>query len=284
MAEDRFISIPIARFKILLWIAAFIITISSAVYQRMTGPTYPAKGEIGIAGQTVTFKLLRSETVGTDALVSLIVPDDSIRGSVKYRRYKSNDEWTEIPMQRVGDTLAAYLPSQPPAGKIMYYVYLESPKEHVSITGTEPVVLRYKGAVPAGILIPHIFLMFLAMLFSNRTALEALDREGNARRYMFWTIGLFLVGGFILGPLVQKYAFGELWTGIPFGYDLTDNKTLIAMLGWLWAWYKNSGGEKRRGWYVFAALLMLAVYLIPHSVLGSEMDYTKTTQSIGVLG
>ena len=39
---------------------------------------------------------------------------------------------------------------------------------------------------------------------------------------------LLAVGGFILGPLVQNYAFGELWTGVPFGWDLTDNKTLIA--------------------------------------------------------
>jgi hypothetical protein len=37
----------------------------------------------------------------------------------------------------------------------------------------------------------------------------------------------------ILGPVVQKFAFGEYWTGFPFGTDLTDNKTLIAFIGWI---------------------------------------------------
>ena len=86
------------------------------------------------------------------------------------------------------------------------------------------------------------------MLLSNRTGLETLDPAGQSKKYMLWTIGFFWVGGLILGPAVQKYAFDAWWTGIPFGYDLTDNKTLIAMLGWLWAWFKNrnqhfSGGS-----------------------------------------
>jgi hypothetical protein len=36
----------------------------------------------------------------------------------------------------------------------------------------------------------------------------------------------------ILGPVVQYYAFGEFWTGVPFGWDLTDNKTLVAVIFW----------------------------------------------------
>ncbi len=267
-----------AQHKVLLWILAFVITISSAVYQRMTGPTYPVRGKVELGKTIVKFKFLRSETVDKDALVSVTVPDTSVSGYVMYRRYKSHDEWMRMPLKREGDRLVAWLPRQPAAGKIMYRVFLVENGREIALTD-EPVILRYKGVVPAFILIPHIFLMFLAMLFSNRSALEALDARGNARKYMLWTIGLFTVGGFILGPLVQKYAFGALWTGVPFGYDLTDNKTLIAMLGWLWAWVNNRKGKSGRGWIVFAAVLMLAVYLIPHSVLGSEIDYTKLPQS-----
>jgi len=40
---------------------------------------------------------------------------------------------------------------------------------------------------------------------------------------------------------VQHYAFGQLWTGVPFGWDLTDNKTLLAAL----AWVSRSGGCAR---------------------------------------
>ena len=116
------------------------------------------------------------------------------------------------------------------------------------------------------------------MLLSNRTALEALDANGRAYGYMLWTIGLLLAGGFIMGPLMQKYAFGALWTGFPFGMDLTDNKTLITMLIWLWAWFQNRKGRNRRGWIVIAGVLLIVVYLIPHSLLGSELDYTQIGQ------
>ena len=277
MTEERFFHFHIAHHKTTLWIIAILITISSAAYQRLTGPTYPVRGKVQINNSEISFKLLRSETTDRDALIRIEVPDTLIHGYVKFKRYNSNDPWSELPLKLDGDFLTQQLPRQPAAGKLIYQVYLQTDSQTISITKDEPVIIRFKGHVPEIVLIPHILLMFLAMLFSNRTALEALDPEGNAKRYMYWTIGLFLVGGFILGPLVQKYAFGELWTGIPFGYDLTDNKTLIAMLGWLWAWLKNSRGQKSRGWIFFAAFLMLAVYLIPHSVFGSELNYTQGT-------
>lgn len=278
MTNRKFLDLRIAHQRILLWLIAFIITISSAVYQRLTGPTYPVRGKATIESNIVSFKLLCTETVSKDAPVILNVPDSTIGGYIQFRRYKSYDDWTKILFQRVNDKLVAYLPHQPPAGKLMYFVYLEKGNQKVSLTGDEPIILRYKGAVPAAVLIPHVLLMFLAMVFSNRTALEALDAKGNAYKYMLWTMGLFFIGGFILGPLIQKYAFGELWTGIPFGYDLTDNKTLVAMLGWIWAWMKNRKGKDGRGWIILAAVLMLVVYLIPHSALGSELDYTKLSQ------
>ncbi|UCE06608.1 MAG: hypothetical protein JSW07_00780 [bacterium] len=273
------IDLKIAHHKILLWIIAVLITVCSAVYQRMTGPTYPKRGKVNFQENEISFKLLRSEYVNRDASIILTVPDTTISGYIKFVRYKSHDKWTELSFQRAGDKLIAYLPHQPPAGKILYFVFLTKNNHKLSLTGDEPIIIRYKGEVPAAILVPHVLLMFLAMLFSNRTALEALDARGKAHKYMLWTVGLFFIGGLILGPLVQKYAFGALWTGFPFGIDLTDNKTLIAMLGWLWAWYKNRKGKDGRGWIIFAAVLMLAVYLIPHSVLGSEIDYTKLPES-----
>jgi hypothetical protein len=277
--EKNMISLKISQHKIILWILAFIITIGLVVYQRMTGPTYPKSGKLNFQENKISFKLLRSETVNQDAPIVLTVNDTTIGGYVKYVRFKSHDEWTELPLQKENDKLIAHLPHQPPAGKLMYFVYLTKNNQMLSITGDDPIILRYRGEVPAFILLAHILIIFLAPLFSTRAGLEALDANGKAYRFMLWTIALFFVGGFILGPLMQKYAFGDWWTGFPVGKDLTDTKALIAMLGWLWAWYKNRRGRKGRGWIIFAAVLMLVVYLIPHSVLGSEIDYTKLSES-----
>jgi hypothetical protein len=71
---------------------------------------------------------------------------------------------------------------------------------------------------------------------------------------------------------VQKFAFGDLWTGVPFGWDLTDNKTLIAVLFWLIAVIMNRKKE-RPVYMVLAAVVLLVVFSIPHSLFGSELDY-----------
>ena len=86
---------------------------------------------------------------------------------------------------------------------------------------------------------------------------------------------MLAVGGLILGPVVQKYAFDAYWTGWPFGHDLTDNKTLVAVLAWLavlWAWRR---GRNAKAWALGAAIIVFLVFMIPHSVLGSELDYSK---------
>jgi peptidoglycan/LPS O-acetylase OafA/YrhL len=85
------------------------------------------------------------------------------------------------------------------------------------------------------------------------------------------TIIFLIIGGFILGPIVQKYSFGQFWTGWPLGEDLTDNKVLAALIAFGIAWFLRKKSYAK--WLAIgAALVMLAVYLIPHSANGSELD------------
>jgi hypothetical protein len=267
--------------QIIFWIIAFIITAGSAVYQRMTGPTYPLKGERSFEGNKIVFKFERSHEGSYDHTVSLEVPDKSISGFLVYRRFKSNDTLIEVPMRREGNILSAEFPGQPPAGKIQYYVKLTKGLSFIDIP-EEPVVLRFKGMVPIWVLIPHIIIIFAAMLFSTRSGLEVIGKNPKPKNYVLWTFILLVLGGFILGPIIQKFAFGEFWTGFPFGTDLTDNKTTIGLLGWLIALIATRKGKPARAWVLGAAILMLVIYLIPHSLLGSEVDYTKVEKKIEV--
>jgi hypothetical protein len=82
------------------------------------------------------------------------------------------------------------------------------------------------------------------------------------------------LGGLVFGPFVQKHAFGDYWTGWPFGTDLTDNKTAFAFIFWLIALYRLYRNRGERLWVIIASLVLLAVYMIPHSMLGSEIDHT----------
>lgn len=257
---------------------AILITLSSAVYQRLTGPTYPLRGRTVVDETEVKFRLTRSHESHEDCEISVRVPNQDISGYLEFRRFKTDDRWTRIPLARNEERLVASLPKQPPAGKLAYKVILIHHERETSLTGESPVIIRFKGAVPGAILLPHVIIMFLAMLFSTRAGIEALRKKSNPRALALWTTGLLFVGGMIFGPLVQKYAFGALWTGFPFGMDLTDNKTLIAMVAWVAAVIAGQKGKPARWWVFGAAAVTLAIYLIPHSLLGSELDYSKLSQ------
>ena len=261
----------------LLWVMAIILTVAIAYYQKTTGPTWPVTGEVTIENNTVGFKLLRSHGGEGGALVSVEVPDKGVTGEVTYKRYKSYDKWTTVSMKRKGDKLEMELPHQPPAGKVEYKVVLKKGGNSWNLS-EEPVVLRYKGAVPIGILVPHIFFMFISMLFGMRVLLELIT-GGTRSDYLAKVVTIsILIGGLILGPIVQKYAFGAYWTGWPFGHDMTDNKTLFMFIFWVIAWWRLKKNPSNKLWPAIAVIVMFAVYLVPHSTMGSEIDYTKTEQ------
>ncbi len=258
--------------NITFWILAVIITLAAAKYQRATGPTHPLQGEVVLGDAGIKYELRRSSQQ-KEAPVELLISDPNVTGVLSYKRYKSQDAWTEIPMQRQGNVLLSALPVQPPAGKLEYFVRLTREDKAITIPPDRDVVIRFTGDVPSWVLIPHILLMFLSMLVSTRAGLEAIPKNGNPRKYAFWALGILFVGGMIFGPLVQKYAFGAYWTGFPFGFDLTDNKTLIAFVGWVVAIAAVLLKHHARTWIVIASILLMLAFSIPHSMLGSELNY-----------
>ncbi len=258
--------------KTFIWILAVVITLTAAIYQRKTGPTYPKDVEIEISGKQLEFELPRSHGGNEDAIIILPIEDEKISGQIHYRRFPTGDFWKTKKLIRQGDSLLASLPHQPPAGKIEYYITIFNNRNSYQISKHYPIRIRFKGAVPNWVLIPHVLIMFLAMLFSNVSGLFAAWNFPKQRLYGIITLILLAVGGMTLGPIMQHYAFGEAWTGIPVGWDLTDNKTLIAFIAWIIAVIANY--KKQRPYFtVAAAIILLIIYSIPHSLMGSEFNY-----------
>jgi len=166
-----------------------------------------------------------------------------------------------------GGILSAELPHQAPAGKLEYKITLQGYKREIVIPEDKPVVIRFKGEVPLIILIPHVIAMFGAMLLSTRTGLECFNKEPNLKKFTFWALGFLVVGGMIIGPLAVFYAFGTWWTGFPLGSDLTDNKTLVALIGWIIAAIALYKSRTPQAWVLFASVLLILAYLIPHSLV-----------------
>jgi len=262
-----------------LWLIAFVLTIITAVYQRVTGPTYPVSGEVKINGQFINYKFDRSHGGEGDHLIEIKIQDESIYCELIWKRYNSDDDWTSVEMQRDGEQLSATLPHQPSAGKLIYHILLQNDDNVLTLPEHGEVIIRFKGDVPIYFLIPHILFIFGAMLLSTRTGLEYFNNGIKFKSLTIFTFILLIIGGFILGPIIQYYAFGAFWTGFPFGHDLTDNKVLIAFIGWLLALISLYKFKNPKHWIIFASILMFIIFMIPHSLLGSELDYTKTDQN-----
>ena len=260
---------------------AVVLTLFFAAFQRITGPTHPATGILNADGQKVRFSLPRSGTEGKDTPVAIPSVSNTASGAstavptagatLYYRAYPfvEGQTYTPVTMHWEKGKWIGFLPSQPAAGKLAYYVCADG----VSYFEDTPLVIRYKGDVPAGILIPHILLMFISMFFAAMAGIAALCNNPLYKRYSLLTLIGLLSGGFFFGALVQYHAFGMYWSGFPLGRDLTDNKTLIALLAFLIAWGILLFAKKGGRWAVLAAaVVMLGGFCVPHSLGGSELD------------
>lgn len=259
--------------------------LAAYVYQKATGPTEPLRGKVDVAGEVLKYKLIRTHGGPGAARVTLPDIDETMMGRLMYRRYKMPEEFAALPLQREHKQLYADLPHQPPAGKLEYFIVLDTQAGQVHIPADTSVVLRFKGDVPALVLVPHIVLMIFGMLFCVRTGMEVFQPNPRLRRLSWYTLGLLGLGGMVFGPIVQHYAFGAYWTGVPFGWDLTDNKLLINVLAWIAAvialgWPRTPIRPLARWLCLLAAVLTLVVYLIPHSMFGSTLDYSKVEQGV----
>ncbi len=258
-----------------LWILAVVITLASVVYQRVTGPTYPLWDKVQIANTEIKYELLRTHVTDADARMAIDIAGTDIKGEFKWRRFKSHDPWTTEELKREDDKLIITIPKQPPAGKVIYEVTLFDNDGKEYKLSSEPVIIRFKGRVPIYVIILHVFLIFFALLLSTRAGFEAILKGQQAYKLALWTLAIMFIGGLIFGPLMQKFAFNEFWTGWPVGHDLTDTKTAVAAVFWIIAIWRANKMGRGRAWIILAALVTFIIFLIPHSVLGSELDYTR---------
>jgi len=258
----------------IVWLATIVITLSSVYYQCITNPNLPLFIRVTMDGQPVELSFPQSSNTGKDAFISIPLGGRIVSGDLQYRRFYSNDNWTRVPMEIKNGALIGRIPQQPAAGKVLYRVSLIQADGSRQPLTTNPIIMRFKRSIPGYILLPHILLMFASLLFSTRTGLEAAVEGPKLRLMAWWTLGLLCGGGLILGPIAREFALDTYWTGWPFGQDMTDNKTLLAASGWVFALWKNRiPTDKNRKWYWIAAIIHLAVTVIPHGALGSDPDY-----------
>ncbi len=271
---------------IIVWTLAFFLTAAFLVWQKISGPTYEVRFDTEVAGVPLKGELLRTHSINGDLPVSVNISDSAVTGTVVWRRYPTDHPWERLAMDYEKGQLKTALPAQKMAGKLEYSVEFTKDGQKVVIPADEAAVARFKGDVPNLILAFHVVFMILGMLVSTGCGFEALSNGGSLKILSRITFVFLLLGGLILGPIVQKYAFDAYWTGWPLGGDWTDNKLAVGAIVWLIAMWgtRNAGVGRPEGkWLcVLAMMAIFIIYGIPHSIHGSTLDY-ETGEHIQVM-
>ncbi len=278
-------------------LTAVLLTMVVIVSARRFGPNHQYRVEAAGPGFTLSHKAPRGHSgEGPAEVVMKVVFDDADKAQAPFRacvkgKVQGAGEWETVHHSRIEtdreDCDKAYvfgLPCQPPATRYMYR--FEGCFEH---SGSTPVVLakadgipmtlKFKGDVPAWIMIPHVLSMFAGFFVLILAALYGLDlgrgrdsdEKKNPAHKLAWLAWIILfIGGVPIGFAMNIYAFDVVWEAFPFGSDVTDNKTQVALVLWgAAAVWLSTSRKRRRAAGLFAALaglLVLAIYLIPHSM------------------
>lgn len=136
--------------------------------------------------------------------------------------------------------------------------------------------LRAEGKASRWALIVHIYLMLVAILLFVHALYYALDvLDGGDRvsalvRTVYAAVIAFFITGFPIGWMIEKQVLGNYWEGIPFGWDITDSKTLFILIFWLipviLRLRKRSSDKGFALWVVAGTLFTIVLFLLPHSL------------------
>ena len=93
-----------------------------------------------------------------------------------------------------------------------------------------------RGEVSTSLLVLHVLFIVGAIFFVIGAGIMAFRylKTGKGFNKLVQvtgiSTGMIFIGGFPLGFIVAYQVFGTPWTGIPFGWDITDNKTLVIFI------------------------------------------------------
>lgn len=286
--------------KILRYVLAFVITIGM-LYVAQTNsrgkPEFVTHTENGY-----TFEYTANATTLEKSLseisLKIIGPSDENLKPVIRSLKKSQDISTDprkygsaplILVDSLENTYNFKLNTGAKGGRQLYYFEIRDNiggrVASFNNTTGEPFVLKFLGKVPPVVLYSHIFCMFATVFLITLGAIKGLEliRDKIKTRslvitYVLASLFAFL-GGYPFGFLMNYYAYGVIWEGVPFGTDATDNKTQTLFV-YLILIILASLGSLTRGKFgkdVFSSktlgllgslgfILMMAIYLIPHSI------------------
>lgn len=296
---------------------AIVLTLALLYIARNTSRGRPEELSYKTDGVAFEYTTVPKVIVGDTANIAIEVSGDITEDAyVALRRAKPHhraplkklDDYMIVRMLPFDTADAVYyaeIPAGEKGGRTYYYFQVRQNRQVLAewLPDGGPFVLKFFGEVPSTILVTHIILMFATVFCVVMAAIRAVPltrgegRVHDMARCMFMAAVFAFFGGYPFGWAMNWYAFGVVWEGVPFGTDATDNKTQLLFLYLVFVTLSSMGSltRGRLGHDLFskrtlgrlgigALILMLLIYLIPHSIQFSPaLTYTVCYSFIGLL-
>ena len=169
-------------------------------------------------------------------------------GGVKLMYSIDGASHREVDMKPTGNAneYQAEIPGQSTGTRISYYISVRSREDFLTLSPRYAPFQSYNFTVkdvgrhanPILTSIHGLFMMGTTVFFiiAAAFAVHHLRKKNpigsTVKATMVGTVVLF-IGGFPLGWAVAYQEYGTAWTGVPFGWDLVDNVTLILFILWV---------------------------------------------------
>jgi|SRR3989338_2373823 len=213
-----------------------------------------------------------------------------------YKKVK-REEYKKSVMQRLkdGSTYVDYLPGLSKGERWFYYIEAEDTTNNIlnipeRVKDAERQInfyVTFEGKPNRLLFISHIVLAITAVILWIHSVFYAVNylttKEKHNIRLAFYSVLygtlFFFIFAFPVGGYIAHQVFGQAWSGIPFGWDITDNKSLITFLYYVILIYLMKGefydSEIWKGnvisdnnfsyLTILGIILTIVVYNIPHS-------------------
>jgi len=277
-------------------IIAFILTLVLLSISRKISERKPEFKTADFLGKRIEHITVTEKVGGGDVEINakIVTSESTPNYQMDLFSKIGEGEYNSLPMISKPENPQIYsatIPSQPKGERGYYYIKVKDnlgnevtlPQEVE--TKCPPFMIKFKGKVFPLILVLHIFSMSAAMFFSWMAFLYAWEIL-KGRKFLnqlgfssLMALIFVFLGGFPLGFSVAYQTFGQAWGGIPYGWDVTDNKTLIILIFWLVVvWLlkgtifkkdenRNFASPKKVAiWTIIFFILTVLIYLIPHSL------------------
>lgn len=220
--------------------------------------------------------------------VYYITPED-------YVQKKDNLQKSDFTETVLSKTIEAnyFVTTLPPRAKNQkYYFFVEAVDKsgNILVLPEDPInrkeflTVAFKIDPTLWILAVHIALMLAALFFIIHVFYYVFNYLWNKQEWnipktfnaILWGMIMFGISGFPLGMFIAYQKWGVAWGGVPFGWDITDNKTLIVFVYWMLLlvlakkilFKKGATGYQTFAWLsILGILLTIAIFVvIPHSL------------------